>query len=569
MAAPVPLAALAPAIGDWHVSGSQEDNIMVCGLVARPIGWLLILLPLEIFAAVTPYPPYPGAVPSEAYKVTVDGQPVFVHHFLTFDQFNWMDYASFAMTGKVHVTVTLLVSERKVHTCYVRPIAYGIQPQLNGNTASFDLDRPRYLVLFFNDEPAFYATGLLLFAEPPEKDPPRLGDPNVVNIQDYKVDSTGKTLETTRINQAIGDVSARPGGGVLYFPTGVYLTGTVSMKSNVKLYVDAGAVIRGSGKNTDYVSAPTPAGGRPLRAFIVFDNCENAGLMGRGAIDMEGYPRLWHDFQPDTSDGSARDADGKVLDPHGSGVRGYVIRNSRNISFQDLLLLRSAYWTVHVMGSEYFSTHNIKIVNRKQQYHDDDYDFSSSSHILIENGFAMSMDDTWALYGGRDPRTGAARGIEDLVVRGFVNYTYTAGLAIGYGGAPAVKHLRFEDVHFVSNHNKYAIWIQLTPAYFTGRGYSAGARPSKDAPLDDFRFVNCTFENDGGQVYIDGGDLPLTNFAFENCIFHKASKPSLIMGQHVDPVLFKHVEINGAAIGNAQQLERTGFDLSVPVKIEP
>ena len=150
-----------------------------------------MLWPAATFAGVTPYPPYPGAAPSVAYKVTVDGQPVFVHHFLTYDQFNWMDYASFAMTGKVHVTVTLLVSERKVLTCNVRPLAYGIQPQINGNTVSFDLDRPRYLVLFFNDEPAFNNTGLMLFAEPPEKNPVKLGDANVVNIQDYKVDSTG------------------------------------------------------------------------------------------------------------------------------------------------------------------------------------------------------------------------------------------------------------------------------------------------------------------------------------------------------------------------------------------
>jgi hypothetical protein len=132
-----------------------------------------------------------------------------------------------------------------------------------------------------------------------------------------------------------------------------------------------------------------------------------------------------------------------------------------------------------------------------------------------------------------------------------------------------VKHLRFEDVHFVTNHNKYAIWIQLTPAYFTGRGYSAGARPSQDAALDDFRFVNCTFENEGGHIYIDGGGLPLTNFVFDNCVFHKASKPGLITGRRVDAVLFKHVQMDGTAIGNAQQLERAGLELSVPVKIEP
>jgi len=530
---------------------------------------LLALLPAAAIAAVTPYPPYPGAVPSVAYQVAANGQPVFVNNFLTYDQFNWMDYASFAMTGKVRVTVTVLVSERKVLTCNVRPLAYGIRPQISGNTVSFDLDQPRYLVLFFNDEPAFHATGLMLFAEPPEKNPPKLGDANVVNILDYKVDSTGKTLETAKINQAISDISARSGGGVLFFPAGVYLTGTVFLKSNVKLYVDAGALIRGSTKSADYTSAPATAARRPLRALIVFDNVENAGLMGRGAIDMDGYPRLWHDFQPDTSDGKARDAGGKVLDPHGTGIRGYVVTNSRNISFQDLLLLRSAYWTVYVIGSDNFTTRNIKIVNRKQQYHDDAYDFSGTTHILIQDGFAMTMDDTFALYGGRDARTGGSKGIEDLVVKGFVNYTYTSALAIGYGSAPAVTHLRFEDVHFVSTHNKFAIWIQLTPAYFTGRGYSSGSRPSQNAPLDDFRFVNCTFENDGGHIYIDGGENPLTNFVFENCVFYRAAKPALLMGQHVGPVLFKNVRINGASVRNAAQLKQAGFDLSVPVKFEP
>ena len=176
---------------------------MVSGLLARPIGLLLMLLPAGKLGRGHRLPPYPGAVPSVAYKVAADGQPVFVHNFLTYDQFNWMDYASFSMTGKVRVTVTMLVSERKVLTCQIRPLAYGIQPRISGNTVSFELDRPRYLVLFFNDEPAFNNTGLMLFAEPPEKNPPKPGDANVVNIRDYKVDSAGKTVETAKINQAI------------------------------------------------------------------------------------------------------------------------------------------------------------------------------------------------------------------------------------------------------------------------------------------------------------------------------------------------------------------------------
>ena len=226
-------------------------------LAAVSIGMLAVLCPAASFATVIPTPPYPGASPSLAYQVAVDGQPIFTYRYPTYNQFNWMDYASFSMTGKVHVTITNLVSERDVRTCYIRPIAYNIQPQIKGNTVSFDLDRPRYLVIFINEEPLFSGTGLLLFADAPEANAPKLGDPNVVNIMDYHVDNTGKTVETAKINQAIGDVSARPGGGVLFFPKdGVYLTGLVMMKSNVKFYVETGAVIKGSTKNADYVLPP-------------------------------------------------------------------------------------------------------------------------------------------------------------------------------------------------------------------------------------------------------------------------------------------------------------------------
>ena len=516
------------------------------------------------FAAVTPYPAYPGAAPSLAYKVTVDGQAVFVHRFPTYNQFQWMDHASFSMTGKVHVTITSLVNDRNVVTCYIRPLAYGIHPQIAGNTISFDLDQPRYLVVFFNEEPTFQSPGLLLFAEPEEKNAPKLGDPGVVNVLDYKVDNTGKTLDTAKINQAISDISARPGGGVLFFPAGVYLTGTVLMQSNVKLYVDAGALIRGSRKSADYISPPIPEGARPLRAMFVFNNVENAGLMGRGAIDMEGYPWLWHDFQPDTGDGKARSEEGLVDDPHATGIKGYIVNHCRNISFQGLLLLRSAYWTVTVSDTENFSATNIKIINRKQQYHDDAFDFTGNSkHILVQDSFAMTMDDTFAFYGGKRST------VEDIVVKGFVNYTYTSALAIGYGGAPNIEHLRFEDVHFVTNQNKFAVWIQMTPAYFIGKGYTSGLKSSEDVSLDDFKFVNTTFENGGGHIYIDGGKAALTNFVFENCTFRKATRPGMLMGSKVAPILFKNVKMNGTVLRKGDQLARGGYEVFVPVKFEP
>ena len=533
-------------------------------LFAAPIVMLSMFWPAASFATATLTPAYPGASPSLAYKVTVDGQPVFTYRYPTFNQFNWMDYASFSMTGKVHVTVTSLISERDVRTCYIRPLAYNIQPQIKGNTVSFDLDRPRDLVIFINEEPLFSSTGLMLFAEAPEANAPKPGDPGVVNIMDYKIDNTGKTVETAKINQAISDVSARPGGGVLFFPRdGVYLTGLVVMKSNVKFYVEAGAVIKGSTKVADYVlpAAAEGSSGRRQRALFVFENVQNASLMGRGTIDAQGYPWLWHDLQPDTGDGRSRTPEGLVNDPHGTGIKGYTVSNCKNVTFQDLFLLRASHWTVTVSNTDGFTSRNIKLINRKQQYHDDAYDITGGSkHILIENGFAMTMDDTFAFYGG------AGASLEDVVVKNFVVYGYTSSLVLGYGSIPAARHVRFEDVNFVSTQNKFAVWIQFTPAYFTGRGYPTKAS-SKQA-LDDFHFINCTWEHDGGQIYIDGGDSPLTNFVFENCTFYTPSRPAKISGTNVGPILFKNVRLNGTLVRSVDQLTRAGWDISVPMKFE-
>jgi hypothetical protein len=124
-------------------------------------------------------------------------------------------------------------------------------------------------------------------------------------------------------------------------------------------------------------------------------------------------------------------------------------------------------------------------------------------------------------------------------------------------------------VHFVTNQNKFAVWIQLTPAYFTGKGYTSGQKSSEGIVLDDFKFVNTTFENDGGHIYIDGGKDPLTNFVFENCTFGHPTRPGLIMGADVAPVLFKNDKMNGVVVRSAAQLKADGFELLSPVKFAP
>jgi len=499
----------------------------------------------QIASTVTPYPPYPGAAPSPMYTVTVNGQPVFVHNFLTYNRpseppMGYNDYAHFAMTGKVRVRIT--IAKGKALSCSVSPRDYGIRPELEGNTVSFDLDQPRYLLVFINDPPSFTSNGLILFAESPEKNPPKLGDPNVVSILDYGVDRTGKAIATAKINQAVAEIAARPGGGVLFFPKdGVYLTGTILMKTNVKLYVEAGALLQGSSKAEDY--AQLPIENRQVTSLVAFVGVENSGLMGRGTIDGDGYPALFAN-RP-------------------RGIRGYLVWNSRRISFDDLLLRRSCMWTVHVVDSDDFASRNVKIINRKLQYNEDVYDFDCSRHMRVENGFALTMDDFFAIKG-----TWGTEGapIEDIVVKGFVGYGFDSGLAIGYEKRECrfqyVRGVRLEDVHFVSNQVDYAIWIAFTRNPPTGY-----QRDEINKPLEDFKFVHCTFE-EGGAIYISGGESPLKDFLFENCVIYDQIRPSVLNGKFFSPV-FKNLRVRGQLIGSAEEFNKAAtIDIGVPVKFE-
>ena len=68
---------------------------------------------------------------------------------------------------------------------------------------------------------------------------------------DYGAAGDGQVLDTLAIQRTI-DACERAGGGTACVPAGTYLTGSVFMKSNVTLHLDAGATLLGSEQIADY-----------------------------------------------------------------------------------------------------------------------------------------------------------------------------------------------------------------------------------------------------------------------------------------------------------------------------
>lgn len=65
----------------------------------------------------------------------------------------------------------------------------------------------------------------------------------VYNIKNYGAKGNGKTLNTEAINRAVQDCADK-GGGTVLVPKGVFVTGTIVLKSNVHLYLEKGAELR-------------------------------------------------------------------------------------------------------------------------------------------------------------------------------------------------------------------------------------------------------------------------------------------------------------------------------------
>ena len=104
---------------------------------------------------------------------------------------------------------------------------------------------------------------------------------SVFPVADFGVIADGKTLNSVAIQKAI-DKAAAIGGGTVVFAKGVYLSGSIELKSNVILHLEKGAVLLGSTNPLDY------HGLNRWKALILADGQNNIAISGEGTIDGQG-----------------------------------------------------------------------------------------------------------------------------------------------------------------------------------------------------------------------------------------------------------------------------------------
>jgi len=202
------------------------------------------------------------------------------------------------------------------------------------------------------------------------------------DVRTFGATGDGKTLDTAAINKAI-DAASAAGGGTVLFPAGNYLCYSIHLKSDISLYLDAGATI---------IAADPPAqgagGGFDLAEPNEWDKYQDFGHShfhnsliwgeGLGNIAILGCGRIW---------GKSLSR-GQGAQTPGVGNKSISLKNCHNVLLRDFSILHGGHFGILATGIDNFTLDNLKIDTNR-----DGMDVDCCRNVRISNCYVNSPAD--------------------------------------------------------------------------------------------------------------------------------------------------------------------------------
>lgn len=270
---------------------------------------------------------------------------------------------------------------------------------------------------------------------------------SIFEVRKHGAIGDGKVLDTAAINRAI-DACYAEGGGIVYLSPGTYLSGTVTLKSNVTLYLEAGATLLGSKKISDYkLHAGPPLLGDTNQKHLVFArDAENVGLAGPGRIDGQGSS-FWVPSgrtvpPPEDAWQDVATFDWKPLDRPSPLLEFY---NCKNLRIEDVRIENASGWTLRPIHCDNVVIRGIAIKNPVIGPNTDGIDPTCCQNVFISDCLISTGDDAICLK-SENPYGGALRVTKNITITNCVLSSCCNGLKIGtatFGG--------FENIVFTNS----------------------------------------------------------------------------------------------------------------------
>jgi polygalacturonase len=408
------------------------------------------------------------------------------------------------------------------------------------------------------------------------------------NVTNYGGVGDGVTDNTQAFASAIADCAAR-GGGRVVTPAGTFFTGPIEIKSNIDLYVAAGATIMFSTDPAKYLPPVEVSWEGSLaqnyRPLLWAHDATNVAITGLGTIDGNASQGNWYAWlaKEATDQTNLRQQDANGIPPaqriYGSGhfLRPGLIEFMRctNVLFDGFTAQHSPFWTIHPVLSTNITARNFHSVSDTTVVNTDGFDPESCSDVLIQNATIQVGDDAVAIKAGRD-RDGMTyyTPSQNIVIQNSTMLSRWGGVTIGSEMSAGVRNVYVEDstfggtvgnLHygffiksaitrggFIENINARRITVGTvdTFLYLTGH-YVSGAviGPTAFTTFDNLNIDTATVNRTTSQpFFIAGSDATevATGIHLSNITVSASASPALAAGSgHYQDLTTSNVVVNG------------------------
>lgn len=283
----------------------------------------------------------------------------------------------------------------------------------------------------------------------------------VYDVTGFGAKGDGKTLNTAYIQKAI-DQCFRDGGGRVSVPKGIFLTGTVVLKSNVELYLEAQAVLKGSPDRKDYLSAHQGRG-----ALVYAFQQERISISGQGTIDGNGGHAA---FQ-------GKDKFNGLPD------RPYPIEINQcsHVKLKEFTIRDGAFWNIMLDQCRWVTVDDVTVLSRIVA-NNDGLDIVDCRDVKVSNCYFDVGDDAICL------KSHCEVGVKNVVITNCIAKSESNGIKFGTMGVGG-----FEDIT-ISNCVLYDTRLSGITLQMVDGGV-----------IDRITISNITMHNVNGSIFVKLG----------------------------------------------------------------
>ncbi len=266
--------------------------------------------------------------------------------------------------------------------------------------------------------------------------------PKVCDVSQFGAVGDGKTKDTAAIQKAIDTCAADKNGGIVKLTLGTFLSGPITLKSNVTLEVSAAAVLLGSPDHADYPKK-TEFRGPGYQALVSAVDAQNVTIRGGGVIDGNGTS-WWVEARQQKDSG--------VLGSENSRPRLVVFDHCKHVRIENVTVQNSPMWQIVPYYSDDVVIQNVKVLADPHSPNTDAIDPFSSTNVVIDHVLADVGDDDIAIKSGMIGSPGPDAPSKNITIRD-CTFLHGHGLSIGSELSGGTQNVLAERVSFQGTDN--------------------------------------------------------------------------------------------------------------------